>query len=179
MKRARRAVTEAISEFSVALPKRNFLHFRLSHKVQTHAVLIRYADPADARVINAMGRADGAFRVSESIPFYEESELIEWASNRHENILAVVEQKEEVTGFLFCKVISHHWAMLDNFYRAPGARNTETAQKLRDWLLGELRTRKLSYLTCLIREDHESLLRLVRQLGFTRRSKYTWCELFI
>lgn len=147
--------------------------------MQTHAVRVRYAEPADARVINAMGRGDEAFRVSESIPFYEESELIEWASNRQENILAVVELNEEVAGFLFCKVISHHWAMLDNFYLAPGARNTETAQRLRDWLFGELRTRKLSYLTCHIREDHESLLRLVRQLGFTQRNKYTWCELFI
>lgn len=142
-------------------------------------VRIRYAEPADAKAIYAMGRAESAFRVSGTIPFYEESELIEWATNRNENVLAVVEEGASVVGFLFCKVISHHWAMLDNFYLAPSSRNTAMAKALRDWLLADLRERRLSYLTCLIREDHRALLRLVRRLGFTPRNSYTWCELFL
>jgi ribosomal protein S18 acetylase RimI-like enzyme len=140
---------------------------------------IRYADPADADAIFALGRSEPAFKVSGAIPFYEHSELVEWATDRRENILAVVEENGVVVGFLFCKVISHHWAMVDNFYIAPSGRTVGIAAELRDWLVADLRQRGLSYLTCLIREDHVALVRLVRRLGFDVQKQYTWCELFL
>ena len=43
-------------------------------------------------------------------------------SHRHgtpNNILGVAEHNDAIVGFFFCKVMSSHWAMLDNFYLLP------------------------------------------------------------
>ena len=142
-------------------------------------VKVRPARPADASAICRLGIADSSFVVSPVIKFYEQSEVAEWARRRRENLLLVAECDDEIVGFLFCKVMSHHWAMLDNFYVRPSSRTTDSAQKLYQSLVRELANRKLTYLTCLVREDHGALMRLVRLKGFTQRHQYTWLEYFL
>jgi GNAT superfamily N-acetyltransferase len=142
-------------------------------------VTVRPALETDAAAIYKLGTKDTAFRVSDAIPFYEESELRQWATDRANNVLLVLEHDNKLTGFLFCKIISQHWAMLDNYYIVKEHRGTENASRLIASLLDELKRRGLTYLTCLIREDHKSLARLARRFGFSPRSRYTWFELFL
>jgi hypothetical protein len=99
------------------------------------ALIVRDAVPEDVSEIYALGRSDAAFRVSEAIHFYEERELSEWIARPEENILCVALSGSEIIGFCFCKVMSYHWAMLDNFYVKPGSRGKAGPVLPRGWFV--------------------------------------------
>jgi ribosomal protein S18 acetylase RimI-like enzyme len=140
---------------------------------------IRFAEPSDAEAIYSLGISDSSFQVSPIIRFYEKTEIEQWSRERDNNILLVAEAENEIIGFLYCKIMSHHWAMLDNFYIRPESRNRTCSEALWNALLKELKARQLTYLTCLVREDHKPLARLLRQGGFIERNRYVWFELFL
>jgi len=142
-------------------------------------VLVRRARPEDAEAIQALGLADPAFQVSEKIPFYEKKELVEWANSPADNLLFVAESEGRLSGFFFCKVMSSHWAMLDNFYVVPQARGTRTAQRLRMALLQELRARGTCYLSILVALEDEALAKQMARHGFLLSRHYGWMERFL
>jgi hypothetical protein len=142
-------------------------------------VTVRFADPAEAEAICRIGAADPAFEVSPLIRFYEQSEVEEWSRDRQSNLMLVAESGGQLIGFLFCKIMSRHWAMLDNFYVRPPYRHRITSEALSEFLASELRSRRVSYVTCLVREDHMRLARLLEARGFVARQKYTWFEYFL
>lgn len=120
-----------------------------------------------------------AFEVSAEIPFYEQAELEEWAADSRHNALAVAECQGMLAGFFFCKMMSWHWAMLDNFYVAPGAGSAATAASLWSFLQQELKRRRIVYLTALVEEERKPLVRLMRQRGFRAGKGYRWMEYFV
>jgi ribosomal protein S18 acetylase RimI-like enzyme len=142
-------------------------------------VTVRFADPAEAEAICQIGTADPSFEVSPLIRFYERSEVEEWARDRQNNLMLVAEAGDQLVGFLFCKIMSQHWAMLDNFYVRPPYRHPSIPVALSEFLTGELERRGISYLTCLVREDHVALARLLEARGFAPTHKYTWFEQFL
>ncbi len=143
------------------------------------ALTVRDAQLEDLPEIYALGRSDPAFRVSEVIPFYEESELMEWISRPQENVLCVVLSETGIAGFCFCKVISYHWAMLDNFYVRRECRGGQAGPMLFAELVRRLRDRKISYVSTLIQRDRSALARLTRRYGFRHANSYEWYEMFL
>ena len=142
-------------------------------------ILVRRAHPDDAEAILDLGLADPAFQVSEKIPFYEREELVEWAGNPSDNLLFVAQAEGRLCGFFFCKVMSRHWAMLDNFYVAPQDRSTRTVLHLRAALQNELQARGIGYLSILVALDDQPLAKRMLQHGFTRSRDYGWMEMFL
>jgi len=69
--------------------------------------------------------------------------------------------------------------MLDNFYIKPSSRRFPASEYLWRRLLAELSNRKITYLTCLVRDDHEAIARVACHRGFTRQHNYTWLEMFL
>jgi len=133
----------------------------------------------DIPSIISMGCFAGVFTVSDRIHFYEEGELREWISQPHENILLVVENSTVLAGFLFCKVMSYHWAFLDNFYILPQYRNQHYSQILFKELQNELKKKRLIYLSTLVRQNDKVLSRYIRMNGFHEANAYQWYELFL
>lgn len=140
---------------------------------------VRPARTEDATAIRALGLSDSAFRVSERIAFYELEELVEWAESPRDNLLFVADADGELTGFFFCKIMSQHWAMLDNFYVVPTRRSTRTVSKLRDALLDALRDRGIVYLSTLAAREDAALQRTLEHFGFQHSKSYEWLEMFI
>jgi GNAT superfamily N-acetyltransferase len=140
---------------------------------------VRPARAEDADAIRALGLGDPAFAVSERIPFYEREELLEWAADPAANLLFVAESEGEVAGFFFCKVISYHWAMLDNFYVKANKRGSGVATALHSALVAELRQRGIVYLSTLVSCDDPKLVETLRHLGFSTSKAYHWYELFL
>ena len=143
------------------------------------AVTIRNASVTDIDAINSLGHSDSMFHVSERIHFYEYEELKEWIQNPRENILCVADLDGEMVGFFFCKIMSWHWAMLDNFYSVPTARDGRIGSLMFDSLISQLKERKIHYLTTLVEDGRIALSRYLRQKGFRASKKYEWHELFI
>jgi len=62
-----------------------------------------------------------------AIRFYEHRELEEWITAPKENLLFVLDEGGEIAGFFFCKIMSSHWAYLDNFMSGRRAAAGDTA----------------------------------------------------
>lgn len=137
---------------------------------------VRCANKRDVSAILALG-SDPSFVVSERIRFYEKEELLEWVSLPDPNILLVAEDKREICGFLFCKKMSCHWAMLDNFYVEPAFRKSIATSLLLQRLTEELKCRRVSYLSILVDSQRRSLVRLARLHGFQESKQYVWLEM--
>lgn len=142
-------------------------------------VVIRDALAADIDAIYLLGRSDGAFTVSEKIPFYERQELVEWIASPKDNILCVALQDSRVVGFFFCKVMSYHWAMLDNFYVTSDVRDGRVGRLMFEALTSRLRQKRIVYITTLVEKGRGSLERLLRRQGFRFSKSYNWHECFL
>lgn len=141
--------------------------------------MVRAAAAEDVPAILSLGLGDPAFRVSDRIPFYERTELEEWIQEPRDNILLVAVSAGSIAGFLFCKVMSSHWAMLDNFYVQPSFRGRSLAELLLGELRKRLRQRGIAYLTTLTSQEDLVLARYLRRLGFRQAKQYAWHELFL
>jgi GNAT superfamily N-acetyltransferase len=141
--------------------------------------VVRPAAPADAEAIRSLGVSDAAFSVSPQVPFYETEELVSWAQNPRDNILLVAEVEGGVAGFLFCKIMSTHWALLDNFYVSPRLRKTSASDQLFDRLMDELRARSIEYLSIMVKEGEAALIRTCQRRGFVQQQRYIWLDMFI
>ena len=142
-------------------------------------IVVRSATLADLPAILAMGQGDDAFTVSDRIRFYEKAELEEWIASPKDNILLVANSSSDLAGFLFCKIMSYHWAMLDNFYIHPSFRGQNCDGFLMEELAIRLRQRGISYLTTLTAHDQPALARYIKRHGFRTANLYEWNELFL
>jgi hypothetical protein len=140
---------------------------------------VRDARHADVVDIIRLGNSTTKFKVSDDIRFYEDFELREWIANPSDNILLVATESDETVGFLYCKLMSTHWALLDNFFCDANAARRGASKLLFDGLLGRLRASNHAYLTALIRADHAPLERLCRRYGFVPRDNYRWMDMFL
>ncbi len=142
-------------------------------------LVLRPAGEDDIPLILSAGLADSSFQVSERIPFYIESELREWVSKPADNLLYVLLKDEHFGGFFYCKIMSHHWAMLDNFYVVHPLRGSRAFKCLLDGLVNVLRARGISYLTTLIDVNREELTGIAEHAGFAAARNYVWFERFL
>ena len=141
--------------------------------------IIRRAIPADIDPLFCMGSEEPAFGVSPKIRFYERQELIEWIAAPDDNILLVLDDDGEINGFLFCKVMSSHWAYLDNFYVLPSCRGHGHGHLLMQALLDLLRERSVAYLSTLVAESDTYLSEYFGKCGLVTEKTYVWQERFV
>lgn len=141
--------------------------------------IVRRATPADIDPIFCMGSTEPAFGVSPQIRFYERLELCEWIAAPDDNLLLVLDEDGEIKGFLFCKVMSSHWAYLDNFYVSPSCRGHGHGHLLMQALLDLLRERNVVYLSTLVAESNTFLSRYFEHSGLVTEKTYVWQERFV
>lgn len=140
---------------------------------------IRTMRREDIDEVVTAGHSDSAFAVSSTIRFYERAELDEWIDCPTANILLVADSREAICGFLYCKLMSYHWALLDNFYVFPAFRNTGIGEALMKGLLEQLQERNIPYLTTLSAVDEPAVGRYIQRFGFQATRTYKWNELFL
>ena len=139
---------------------------------------IRHAAKADVGRIYKFGTATSAFRVSSKIKFYEKTELTEWVKDKKDNIVVICEDGRNIIGFAYCKIMSNHWAMLDNFYVDPKSRKHGAGSKLQEFIESELLKRKIKYLTLLV-EPGNKARGYLKNHGFSEQGKYVWTDKFL
>jgi len=141
--------------------------------------IVRRAVPADTDAIFALGTAEPAFGVSPAIRFYERRELEEWIAAPEENLLFVLDEGGEIAGFLFCKIMSSHWAYLDNFYVRPVSRGKGYGRLLMDALLHQLKNLGIAYLSTLVDKQDPFLAGYFGRCGLVAEKTYVWQERFV
>lgn len=141
--------------------------------------IVRRATTSDINPVFRMGSRETAFSVSPRIRFYEPQELEEWVAAPVDNLLLVLDCEGDIRGFLFCKMMSSHWAYLDNFYVHPSARGHGCGKLLMQALLDILRERKIAYLSTLVAEHDPHLSRYFESGGLAVEKTYWWMERFV
>lgn len=119
------------------------------------------------------------FKVSEKIPFYEKKEIKFWVSKPKDNLLYGIFDKNKCVGFCFCKIISNHWALIDNFYIHEGYRSRNIGSKLQLYIENKLRRRKISYISRVTRDNNISMHKFLLKNGYSQQEKYIWFDKFL
>ena len=140
---------------------------------------VRTATNADVNAICKIGESDPSFAVSDRIRFYERSEIEEWIRSPENNVFLVAEDNDRIGGFLFCKIMSHHWAMLDTLFVLPEFRGEGVANSMLDALVRRLQDKEISYLSAICGEEDSETDAWLRRHNFSRERKYSWFECFI
>lgn len=137
---------------------------------------VRHAAEKDAEKIYRLGMTTRDFAVSRHIKFYQKDEIAEWIRNKENNILIVAEVNSRIVGFVYCKIMSHHWAMVDNFYVLPKFRKEGVGTSVEEVLLAELRRRNVRYITLLVKPENKIMRRFLRKRGFGEQGQYVWVD---
>lgn len=141
--------------------------------------IVRRALPADIDALIFMGSEDPAFGVSPQIRFYERQELCEWIAVPEENLLQVLDIDGEIKGFFFCKVMSCHWAYLDNFCVHPSRRGHGYGHQLMQVLFDLLWEKKIAILSTLVAESDTFLSGYFGKCGLVTEKTYVWQARFV
>lgn len=119
------------------------------------------------------------FSVSNKILFYELEEIKYWINHPKENLLYGIFEKNICIGFCFCKIISSHWALIDNFYIFPLYRKNKLGHKLQIFIENKLRDKKIKYLSRVTKVDNLGMHKFLLKTGHKLQGKYIWFDKFL
>jgi len=119
------------------------------------------------------------FKVSKKILFYEQTEIKEWIKNPKQNLLYGIFTKDVCVGFCFCKIISNHWALIDNFYVCEAYRRYHLGSKLQKYVEKKLRHRGIKYISRVTKKDNIVMQRFLNRTGYKSVGDYVWFEKFL
>lgn len=119
------------------------------------------------------------FKVNDRISFYEIEEIEEWTKKPKDNLLYAVTYENRLIAFCFCKIISNHWALIDNFYVEPLFRNKKIGKKLQDFIELKLKNLKIKYVSRVTRSNNIKMHRFLNKTGYSKRDSYIWYDKFL
>jgi len=119
------------------------------------------------------------FRVNSKVTFYELEEIEEWIKNPKENIFYAAFQNEKLVGFCFCKIMSNHWALIDNFYVKPEFRNKNIGKKIQLFIENKLKKANIKYISRVTRSNNIKMHRFLSRTGYSKRDSYVWYDKFL
>lgn len=119
------------------------------------------------------------FKISSKISFYELSEIKYWIDNPRDNLLYGVFEKNNCIGFCFCKIISNHWALIDNFYISPPYRKNKLGHKLQIFIEAKLKRNKIKYISRVTKANNFGMHKFLTKTGYRKQEKYLWFDKFL
>ena len=119
------------------------------------------------------------FQVSKKILFYELKEIKYWVENPKDNLLYGIFDKDECVGFCFSKIISNHWALIDNFYICEEYRFKKIGSLLQKHVETILKKRKIEYISRVTKETNKSMQKFLIKNKYIQQEKYVWFDKFL
>ncbi|MBN1793015.1 GNAT family N-acetyltransferase [Candidatus Woesearchaeota archaeon] len=139
---------------------------------------VRRARPRDLEGIYNIVKGTREFEASKNTRFFKKQELKEWISDRKSSIVLVSEEGK-INGFLFAKIISRNWCMLDSIAVSPDHRGKGCATRLLDKLYKELKAKKCDYIQALVLAGNKQTRGFWRKKGYSEGNKFVWIEKFL
>lgn len=120
-----------------------------------------------------------SFKVSNKILFYEQKEIKLWLNKPKDNLLYGIFYNKKCVGFCFCKIMSNHWALIDNFYIVPEYRKNKLGNKLQKFIEIKLKKRNIKYISRVTKSNNFGMHKFLKKTGYKKAGKYFWFEKFI
>lgn len=145
-------------------------------------VEIRGARKEDVDEIIKIGsKLEDALKASKSSKshFHEKSEFIEFIKKSKGNILLVAEEHKQVIGFLYAKILTKDWCMIDNLAVKKNFQNMGVGNLLLNKLYSILNKRKITYIQGLIEINHKKSRKFWKDRGFKEGKIFVWVDKFL
>ena len=138
-------------------------------------IRIRKLKREDINTIRQFGKKFDEYMITDTDLFYAEDEMREWIGKK-DNVFLVAEHDKNIVGFIFCKMISHRWALLDTIYVDPVHRGKGVGTHLFNALHDELKNRKVHYIQTTARLDNRKSRKFWDKHGFNKGKKFMWLD---
>ncbi len=139
---------------------------------------IRHAKKGDVNKIYSLGKKIKELKFSRK-NFHEKEEIEEWIKKPKSNILIVAEDNEKFAGFLYAKIVSCDWCMLDNLAVDKQFRGLGIGKLLLERLYKEAKKRKVYFIAGLVNVVNNKGLKYFENNGFKTGEKFIWVEKFL
>jgi ribosomal protein S18 acetylase RimI-like enzyme len=142
-------------------------------------VKISQAEKKDLEEVLKLGRKfEDALKASKlkKAHFHEQQEFIEFIRNPKENVFLVAKVKNKVVGFIYVKILSHDWCMIDNLAVDERYQKHGIGSMLLEELYKILKKRKVSYIQILEEIHHKKTRKFWHEKGFREEKVFVWAD---
>jgi len=141
-------------------------------------VSIHRARPQDVNSVYRLVTSISEFAASGETRFFKREELKEWIGRR-DSVVLVAQDKGNIIGFLFAKIISKHWCMLDSIAVNPRYRNKGIGKQLLDKLYAILKRKGVDYMQGLVDVGQGKTRAFWKKRGFKEGNSFVWIEKYL
>ncbi|MEK6886148.1 MAG: GNAT family N-acetyltransferase [Nanoarchaeota archaeon] len=138
--------------------------------------IIRKAKLIDINSIYNLGRKTKELNFSPKMSFHDKAELMEFIKKPRYNILLVATFEKNVVGFLYAKIVSHSWCLLDNIAVDEKYRNHGIGNLLMHELYHELKNVRVHYVQVLEEIHHKKTREFWKKKGFKEEKVFVWAD---
>lgn len=142
----------------------------------TPEIKIRNAKISDISQVYLIGKGAKELEFSKKMNFHDKSELTEFILNKKDNIFLVAAKKEEIIGFLYAKIVSKTWCILDNLVVEKEYRDQGIGSLLLDEFYKNLKNKKISYIQILEDVHHKKTRKFWKDKGFKEEKVFIWAD---
>jgi N-acetylglutamate synthase-like GNAT family acetyltransferase len=139
-------------------------------------VKIRKAAAADIPLIYSLGRKTEELNFSPKMSFHDKAELKKFVKKTNTNILLVAETGDRIVGFLYAKIISRTWCILDNLAVEQAHQGKGIGHLLLNNFYNILKKKKISYVQVLEEIHHRKTRDFWKNQGFKEEKVFVWAD---
>lgn len=137
-------------------------------------IKIRRAKNKDINSVYILGEQVDELKFSNK-NFHEKFELKHFLKGK-DNIFLVAEIDKKVEGFLYAKIISKDWCMLDNLVVSKKFRNNGMGSQLLEELYKLLKKMKVDYIQVIEDVTKKKTREFWRNKGFKEQKVFVWAD---
>ena len=142
-------------------------------------MIIRRAKFSDVKDIYKLGKSTEELSFSPDMIFHDRIELKEFIKKPKENILLVASLDNKLAGFLYAKIASHTWCILDNLAVDKKYRNHGIGNSLLHEFYKILKKMKVHYIQVLEEVHHKKTRKFWHDKGFREEKVFVWADKMI
>jgi N-acetylglutamate synthase-like GNAT family acetyltransferase len=139
-------------------------------------IKIRRGKLKDISQIYNLGKHAKELEFSKKMNFHDKVELKEFVTKTKDNILLVSISNKKVIGFLYAKIVSRTWCILDNLVVDEKFREEGIGSLLLEDLYKILKNKKVNYIQILEDIHHKKTREFWKKKGFKEEKKFIWAD---
>ena len=139
-------------------------------------IKFRRARLNDVPKILVLGKEAKELIASKTTKFYDKRELVDWIKKPKDNILLVAERDKVILGFIFAKIMSPNWCMIDGILVKRDERGKRIGTHLLERLNSILKKKKNYFLQLFVDAHCQKAFKFWQKKNFRRGKIFVWFE---
>jgi ribosomal protein S18 acetylase RimI-like enzyme len=108
--------------------------------------------------------------------FHEKEEFLDFIKNPRENVFLVAKVDKKLAGFIYARILSEDWCMIDNLAVEKEYQKRGIGTMLIEELYKILQKRKISYIQILEEIHHKQTRKFWHDKGFREEKVFVWAD---